>query len=48
MRSGALKLHIPNPHGGDLSVGLVRRIIRLAEISEDDWDNWEQVTGRKS
>jgi hypothetical protein len=37
---------MPNPHGSDISVGLVRRIIRQAGISESDWDNWEQRPDR--
>jgi hypothetical protein len=43
---GSLKLRVPNPHAGDLSAGLVRRIIRQAGISDSDWDDWEQVTGK--
>ncbi len=44
MRKGSLKLRLPNPHGSDISVGLVRRIIRQAGISESDWDNWARKT----
>lgn len=47
MRKGKLKLRVPNPHASDLSVGLVRRIIRQAKISEGEWDNWERVPGKK-
>jgi predicted RNA binding protein YcfA (HicA-like mRNA interferase family) len=45
MIRGRLKLRVPNPHGADLSVGLVQRIIRQAGISDSNWDNWETVIG---
>ena len=28
---------IPNPHDGDISVGLLRRILRVAGISREEW-----------
>jgi hypothetical protein len=40
MVRGNLKLTIPNPHGSDeLSVGLVRRIVRQSGIEWEDWKN---------
>jgi predicted RNA binding protein YcfA (HicA-like mRNA interferase family) len=34
------KIRIPNPHGGkDISVGLLKEILRQANISESDWEN---------
>ena len=38
MRKGSLKVHIPNPHQGDISRSLVAEILRQAEISPTDWD----------
>ncbi len=32
-----LKLTIPNPHQGDISQGLLARILRQANISIDEW-----------
>jgi predicted RNA binding protein YcfA (HicA-like mRNA interferase family) len=37
MRRGGLRLTIPNPHGGDIDPGLIRRILRLAGIALDEW-----------
>jgi len=31
-------VRIPNPHGSDISVGLLKRILRVAEISDDEWN----------
>jgi len=33
-----LKLTIPNPHKGDISVGLLNRILRQANISREEWE----------
>ena len=39
MSKNALKVRIPNPHGGDdISVGLVKEIVRQAGLSWDDWN----------
>jgi len=37
MRRGALTVRIPNQHRGDIAGGLLRRILKQAEISDDDW-----------
>jgi len=34
-----LKVHIPNPHRGDISKHLVVEILKQAGISLDDWKN---------
>ena len=39
MIKGNLKIRIPNPHIGDINVGLVKEIIRQAGISLQDWEN---------
>jgi predicted RNA binding protein YcfA (HicA-like mRNA interferase family) len=39
MIKGDLKLHIPNPHRGDISKELIREILRQAGISLKDWDS---------
>lgn len=36
---GRLKIHIPNPHRGDISKYLVIEILKQAGISHDEWDN---------
>jgi len=37
MRRGALTVIIPNPHDGDIGVGLLARLLRQAELSRDEW-----------
>ena len=37
MRRGQLTLIIPNPHEGDVGVGLLSRLLRQAGISRDEW-----------
>ena len=37
MRRGGLRLTIPNPHGGAIDPGLIRRILRQAGIALDEW-----------
>lgn len=39
MVKGGLKLHIPNPHHGDISSALLAEILRQAEINFKVWDN---------
>ena len=37
MRRGDLTLIIPNPHDGDIGVGLLSRLLRQATISREEW-----------
>ncbi|RKY05584.1 hypothetical protein DRP77_00570 [Candidatus Poribacteria bacterium] len=37
MVRGNLRLVIPNPHGGEISVGLLRRILKRAGVSVEEW-----------
>ena len=37
LKEGHTPLKIPNPHGRDISVDLLARILRQAAISRDDW-----------
>lgn len=37
MRRGNRTLIIPNPHKGEISVGLLTRILRQAGVSRDEW-----------
>lgn len=39
MRRGNITVIIPNPHEGDISVGLLRRFLRQAGISRKEWLN---------
>jgi predicted RNA binding protein YcfA (HicA-like mRNA interferase family) len=32
------RIRVPNPHRGDISVDLLAEILRLAEISRDEWE----------
>ena len=38
MVKGELKLYVPNPHRGDISRGLLARILRQAGIDRDEWE----------
>ncbi|MCB9130668.1 MAG: type II toxin-antitoxin system HicA family toxin [Anaerolineales bacterium] len=37
MRRGDLTVIIPNPHEGDIGVGLLRRILRQAGVTREEW-----------
>jgi predicted RNA binding protein YcfA (HicA-like mRNA interferase family) len=39
LKDGHPPQKIPNPHGEDISVDLVARILRQAEISREEWLN---------
>jgi predicted RNA binding protein YcfA (HicA-like mRNA interferase family) len=38
MIRGLQTIRIPNPHGGDIGVELLARILRQAGISRDEWE----------
>lgn len=33
-----LRVAIPNPHQGDIGVGLLARILRQANVSREEWE----------
>lgn len=37
MRRGDLTVDLPNPHKQDIGVGLLKKILKQAEISRDEW-----------
>ena len=37
MIRGDLTLTIPNPHRGDTSVDLLHRILKIANVTRDEW-----------
>jgi predicted RNA binding protein YcfA (HicA-like mRNA interferase family) len=39
MRRGGLRITIPNRHGGAIDAGLIRRILRQAGITLEEWMN---------
>jgi len=39
MLRGLTRLKIPNPHRQDISVDLLARILRQAQISREQWEN---------
>lgn len=41
MRRGDQTIRIPNPHEGEISVDLLRRILRDSNISREEWLNKE-------
>jgi predicted RNA binding protein YcfA (HicA-like mRNA interferase family) len=38
MERGQLKLRLPNQHEGDISVGLLKRILREGQITDEEWE----------
>lgn len=38
-KNGAATVTVPNPHQGDISVDLLSRILRIANINRDEWNN---------
>ena len=38
MQKGTRLQRIPNPHEGDIDISLLKRILRQAGISDDDWN----------
>ncbi|MGH2461017.1 MAG: type II toxin-antitoxin system HicA family toxin [Chloroflexota bacterium] len=38
MRKGNRNVPIPNPHQGDIGVDLLRRVLRVAGISREEWE----------
>ena len=38
MQRGQLKVRIPDPHQGDISVGLLKRILEEADVSLQEWE----------
>ena len=38
MIRGETRVTIPNPHRGDIGVGLLRAILREADISKQEWE----------
>ncbi len=37
MERGSVRLSLPNAHEGDISVGLLKRILREGQISNEGW-----------
>ena len=38
MRRETIRLIVPNPHSGDVDPGLIRRLLRHAGISVEEWN----------
>jgi len=38
MRRGNVAVTIPNPHKGDIAVGLLARVLRQAGVSREEWE----------
>ena len=43
-KPGAATITLPNPHRGDISVDLLSRILRVANIDRRDWENARRRT----
>lgn len=46
MKRGSLTVIIPNPHEGDIGVGLLKRLLRQAGISREEWLGEEEETNQ--
>ena len=40
MSKRELKVRIPNPHQGDISIGLLARLLHQAQISREEWESF--------
>lgn len=38
MIKGTVRLRIPNPHQGDISTGLLMRLLRQAGVDRAEWE----------
>ncbi len=38
MERGNKRVPIPNPHQGDISLGLLKRILEVAGITREEWE----------
>lgn len=38
MVRGTLRLHVPSPHRGAISPGLLSRLLKVAGISREEWE----------
>jgi hypothetical protein len=38
-KTGALSVRVPNPHRGDISIDLIKRILQISGINQRDWEN---------
>jgi len=38
MMKGSLTIHIPNPHRGVIDITLLKKILRQAGLSREDWE----------
>ena len=39
LKKDTLKVRIPNPHQGEISKGLLSRILKQADIDPETWEN---------
>lgn len=39
MEKNSLKVRLPNPHQSDISVNLLSKILKQAQISKEEWEN---------
>ncbi len=39
MQKGDITVRVPNPHRGDIGIGLLAEILRQAMIQRDEWEN---------
>lgn len=39
MVKGSVRLTVPNPHHGDIDWSLMKRVLKQAEISPEEWES---------
>jgi hypothetical protein len=38
-KTGGFSVRVPNPHRGDISIDLIKRILRISGINQQDWES---------
>ena len=39
MRRGPVSVVIPNPHRGDIGIGLLNRVLKQAGVTREEWES---------
>jgi hypothetical protein len=48
MQRDSLKVYIPNPHEGNISVPLLLKLLKQADISKEEWESLSPAIGVSS
>lgn len=39
-----VRVRVPNPHPGDVSIGLLKEVLRVGGVSEEEWEGAAVIT----